>query len=90
MQVRDFDVERIETVCSGEALEVAAELRGLLNESTRVNVRKGGAGAVPCVSQVPSVRHLCQHERNAAPSPTKGVSMVINRSALRASVASLV
>ena len=55
LQVKDFDVEKVESLCSTEAVEVASELRDLLNESVRVNVRKGGAGALKYISMVPSV-----------------------------------
>lgn len=54
-QVKDFDAEHIEALCAGEALEVAADIRDLLNESSRVNARKAGAGALSCISSIPSV-----------------------------------
>lgn len=53
----------MEGLCGSDALEAAAELRDLLNDSTCVNARKSGVGAVECVSATPAVREPCLTSR---------------------------
>jgi len=55
LQVRDLDADKTESVCSSEAAGMATHLRDMLNDSGRLNARKGGVGAVACILQMPSV-----------------------------------
>ena len=55
LQVRDLDADKAESVCTSEAAGMATDLRDMLNDSGRLNARKGGAGAVACILQVPTV-----------------------------------
>lgn len=41
---------------SAAAADAATDVRGLLEGSTRINARRGGAGALPCVLRVPQAR----------------------------------
>ena len=52
VQVKSFEAEGSEQHFREAAL-VSADLRGLLDGSTRVNARKGGVGAVACILDVP-------------------------------------
>lgn len=60
-QIRDLEAERVESICPAAAAGIASELRDLLNDSGRVNQRKGGCGAVPCILSVPAVSVLYCH-----------------------------
>jgi len=41
---------------SAAAADAATDVRGLLEGSTRINARRGGAGVLPCVLRVPQAR----------------------------------
>ena len=47
VQVKAFDADKLEAECSKQAAGAASTLRDLLQDSSRVNVRKGGAGPCP-------------------------------------------
>ena len=56
VQVRDLEVDRVESICTPAAASMAAGVRDMLNESGRINAKKGGSGPLNCLLEVPAVR----------------------------------
>lgn len=56
LQVRDLEADKVEALCPPSTSAVAAGIRDMLNESSRVNARKGGSGPLQCLLQIPAVR----------------------------------
>lgn len=54
-QVRELEAERVEAICTPSAAIMAASIRDMLNGSGRINARKGGAGPVALILEVPVV-----------------------------------
>ena len=57
MQVADIAQERVESLCSPEAVQVAIKLRDLLNGSVRINPEDGATEGIDGISMVPAVSY---------------------------------
>jgi histidyl-tRNA synthetase len=73
LQVKAFDVDVVEACPHKGSLEVASTLRALLEGSRQVNTKKGGAGALPAVADVPTVHGAAVDALAAAAAPVRAV-----------------
>ena len=64
LQVSDIDQERVESLCSPEAVQVAIKLRDLLNGSSRINPEDDATEGIDGISMVPAVSYTLPYTPN--------------------------